>query len=214
MLRRRPSNPPLIANAGFESTLRPRLTLIIHNLTKEFLRSSVRSQTSRHFLCYFAVIRGNAFTSGFPRFPQMGANCAVWYHTLALRRNYHILPVRRDTAIWPGRTISRTTTDNTRIFTRFQFNWRHWPTTFGGILHVPNWRPFEFFSGQIFVFIDTEFVKILEIGILFFFCRHRNPILWYEISSCKMCSIRRNIKLQKHKPDYIRIWNRTNWSKT
>ena len=69
-------------------------------------------------------------------------------------------------------------------------------------------------SGQIFVFIDTEFVKILEIGILFFFCRHRNPILWYEISSCKMCSIRRNIKLQKHKPDYIRIWNRTNWSKT
>ena len=77
MLRRRPSNPPLIANAGFESTLRPRLTLIIHNLTKEFLRSSVRSQTSRHFLCYFAVIRGNAFTSG-PRSPQMGSNCAVW----------------------------------------------------------------------------------------------------------------------------------------
>ena len=79
MLRRRPSNPPLIANAGFESTLRPRLTLIIHNLTKEFLRSSVRSQTSRHFLCYFAVIRGNAFTSG-PRSPQMGSNCAVWQH--------------------------------------------------------------------------------------------------------------------------------------
>ena len=40
LLSRPPSNPqPLIANAGFESTLRPHLTLIIHNLTKEFLRS-------------------------------------------------------------------------------------------------------------------------------------------------------------------------------
>ena len=38
-------------------------------------------------------------------------------------------------------------------------------TTFGGILHVPNWRPFEFLSGQIFVFIDTEFVKILEVWV-------------------------------------------------
>ena len=35
------------------------------------------------------------------------------------------------------------------------------PTTFcGGILHFPNWRPFEFLSGHIFVFIDTEFVTL------------------------------------------------------
>ena len=30
----------------------------------------------------------------------------------------------------------------------------------GGILHVPNWRPFEFLSRHIFVFIDTEFVTL------------------------------------------------------
>ena len=147
MLRRRPSNPPLIANAGFESTLRPRLTLIIHNLTKEFLRSSVRSQTSRHFLCYFAVIRGNAFTSGFPQWFHKWGPIAwrQWCGTthLLVRRNYHILPVRRDTAIWPGQcTIRRT--DSTRIFTRFQFNCRRPDHISGGILADPNWRPFEF----------------------------------------------------------------------
>ena len=62
-----------------------------------------------------------------------------------------------------GRAIRRTTTDNTRIFTRFQFNCRR--AHFGGILADPNWRPFEFLSGQIFVFIDTEFVKILEVWV-------------------------------------------------
>ena len=38
-------------------------------------------------------------------------------------------------------------------------------TTFWGKLADPNWRPFEFLSRQIFVFIDTEFVTALK-----FFC--------------------------------------------
>ena len=154
----RPSNPPLIANAGFESTLRPHLTLIIHNLTKEFLRSARSEVKLAGIFCATLRWSGVMLSQVVPQFPQMGGNCAVWYHTLASSRNYHILPVGRDTAIWPGHTI-RQTTDNTRIFTRFQFNWRP-DHIWGGILHFPNWRPFEFLSGHIFVFIDTEFVTL------------------------------------------------------
>lgn len=156
MLRRRPSNPPLIANAGFESTLRPRLTLIIHNLTKEFLRSSVRSQTSRHFLCYFAVIRGNAFTSG-PRSPQMGSNCAVWQHNYEKHQcgstmwQHDYEKQNCGTSGW-SRDFTTITTFfrltetpqfdpaqrlSERIFTRFQFNWRPWSPHFEGNITRP-----------------------------------------------------------------------------